>query len=49
MKVLHNSCNTVTRALPDMLTLSPRASDVHIRQSTHAYVKLLNMAFSNYK
>ena len=24
MKVLHNSCNTVTCALPDMSTLSPR-------------------------
>ena len=27
MKVLHNGCNTVTRALPDMFTLSPRAED----------------------
>ena len=43
MKVLHNSCNTVTCALPDMSTLSPqawgtRASGVHIRQSTCACV-----------
>ena len=43
MKVLHNSCNTVTRALPGMSTLSPHArgawaSGVHIRQSTRACV-----------
>ena len=43
MKVLHNSCNTITRALPDMSTLSPQAwgapaSGVHIRQSTRACV-----------
>ena len=36
MKVLHNNCNTVTHGLPDMSTLSPRASGVHIRQTTHA-------------
>ena len=36
MKVLHNSCNTVTHTLPDISTLSPRALGVHIRQSTHA-------------
>ena len=35
MKVLHNSCNTVTRGLPDISTLSPWASGVHIRQTTH--------------
>ena len=38
MKVLHNSCNTVTCTLPDMSTLSPQASGVHIRQSTCACV-----------
>ena len=27
-----------TRALPDMYALSPRASCIHIRQSTHAHV-----------
>ena len=32
MKVLHNSCNTVTRALPDMSTLSPRAVLVPVLQ-----------------
>ena len=51
MKVLHNSCNTVTCALPDMSTLSPRAcgpwaSGVHIRQitSTHACVTTIKCA-----
>ena len=34
MKVLHNSCNTVTCGLPDMSTLSPQALGVHIRQTT---------------
>ena len=29
MKVLHNGCNTVTCAHPDMFTLSPRAEDGH--------------------
>ena len=28
MKVLHNSCNTVTHGLPDMSTLTPQASGV---------------------
>ena len=27
-----------TRALPDMYALSPRASGIHIRQSTRAHV-----------
>ena len=41
--MLHNSCNTGTRGLPDMSTLSPRAcgpraSGVHIRQTTRACV-----------
>ena len=27
-----------TRALPDMYSLSPRASGIHIRQSTRAHV-----------
>ena len=40
MKVLHNSCNTVTCGLPDTSTLSPRACGpqalgVHIRQTMH--------------
>ena len=38
MKVLHNSCNTVTCGLPDMSTLSPQSSGVHIRQTTCACV-----------
>ena len=41
--MLRNSCNTGTRGLPDMSTLSPRAhgpqaSGIHIRQITHACV-----------
>ena len=41
--MLHNSCNMGTRGLPDMYTLcpracSPRASGVHIRQTTLARV-----------
>ena len=47
VKVLHNSCNTVTRALPGLSTLSPRAAGpraegVHIRQSTRACVITIN-------
>ena len=30
----HNSYTMSTRGLPDMYTLSPRASGVHIRQTT---------------
>ena len=37
-EVLHNSCNTGTRGLPDMSTLSPQASGVHIRQIPLAHV-----------
>ena len=37
-EVLHNSCNTGTRGLPDMYTLSPWALGVHIRQTTPACV-----------
>ena len=33
----HNSYTMCIRGLPDMYTLSPRASDVHIRQTTHAH------------
>ena len=41
--MVHNSCNMCIRGLPDMYTLSPRAcgpraSGVHIRQTTHAHV-----------
>ena len=41
MKALHNSYNTVTRALPDMSTFSPRtcdpwASGVHTYQAEHS-------------
>ena len=43
MKVLPSICNMGTHGLPDMFTLSPQAhgshaSDVHIRQTTHAHV-----------
>ena len=33
----HNSYTMCIRGLPDMYTLSPRASGVHIRQTTHAH------------
>ena len=33
----HNSYAMCIRGLPDMYTLSPRASGVHIRQTTHAH------------
>ena len=46
MKVLHNSCNIVTCTLPDMSTLSPRASGVHIRQSTCACVTTITYMHS---
>ena len=47
MEVLHNSCNTITHALPDTSTLNPRAcgpqaSGVHTRQSTRACVTTIN-------
>ena len=32
----HNSYTMSTRGLPDMYTLSPRASGVHIRQAGHS-------------
>ena len=31
-----------TRALPDIYAFSPRASGIHIRQSTHAHVITLS-------
>ena len=37
-EVKHISYNMGTRALPDMYALSPRASGIHIRQSTRAHV-----------
>ena len=41
--MVHNSCNMCTHGFLDMYTLSPRAcgpqaSDVHIRQTTHAHI-----------
>ena len=50
MKVLHNSCNTVTRGLPDISTLSPRAcgpraSGVRIRQTTRACVTTIKCRY----
>ena len=48
MKVLHNSCNTDTSALPDMSTLSPwasRALGVYIRQSTCACVTTIKCEY----
>ena len=33
----HNSYTMCIRDLPDMYTFSPRASGVHIRQTTHAH------------
>ena len=33
----HISYTMSTSALPDMYTLSPRASGVHIRQTTHVH------------
>jgi len=49
--VLHNSCNTGTHGLPDMSTLSPRAcgpraSGVHIRQTTRACVTTVTYTIS---
>ena len=38
IEALHNSCNTGTRGLSDMSTLSPHASGGHIRQTTRAHV-----------
>ena len=37
-KVQQISYNMGTRTFPDMYALSPRASGMHIRQSTRAYV-----------
>ena len=50
MKVLRNSCNTVTHDLPDMSTLSPwtcgpQASGVHIRQTTCACVTTIKCMY----
>ena len=52
VEVLHNSCNTCTRVLPDMYTLIPQAcgsrdSDVHISQITRVELQLLNMTAVN--
>ena len=52
VEVLHNSCNTCTRVLPDMYTLIPQAcssqdSDIHIRQTTRVVLQLLNVAAVN--
>ena len=41
----HNSYSMCIRGLPDMYTLSPRASGVHvvhIRQTTHAHGITIN-------
>ena len=44
-KVLFNSCNTGTSGLPDMYTLSPRASGVHIRQAASACITTIMYHF----
>ena len=36
--MIHNSCNMAIRDLPDMYTLIPRASGIHIRQIPHGHV-----------
>ena len=44
VKVLHNSCNTVTRALPNMSTLSPQALQVYISgRALMPVLQLLNV------
>ena len=53
-EVVHNSCNTGARGLPDMYTLSPRAcgpqaSGVHIRQTTRACVTTIKCHTSGNK
>ena len=51
-EVLHISYNMSTRALPDMYALSPRAcgpraSSIHIRQSTRAHVITYTYHYNN--
>ena len=48
--MVHNSCNMCTHGFPDMYTLSPRAcspraSGVHIRQSTRAHVTTITIDY----
>ena len=40
MKVLHNSCNTATRGLPDMSTLSPWAALIVPTDSVYHFILL---------
>ena len=35
--MIHNNYTMYIRGLPDMYTLGPRASGVHIRQTTHVH------------
>ena len=35
--MVHNSYTMSTRGLPEMYTLSPRVSGVHVRQTTRFY------------
>ena len=41
----HISCNMRTRGLPDMYTLGPRPSGVHIRQTIHAHVTTITCMY----
>ena len=43
MKVLHNSCNTVTRGLPDMSTLGPAALGFRVYISGRPLVSVLQL------
>ena len=43
MKVLHNSCNIVTSALPDMYTLGPAALGLWVYISGRALVPVLQL------
>ena len=44
----HISCNMDTRGLPDMYTLSPWASGVHIRQATRAHVTTITCTYGHF-
>ena len=43
MKVLHNGCNTVTCALPDMSTIGPVALGLRVYISGRALVPVLQL------
>ena len=44
--MLHNSSNMGTCGLPDMYTLCPRPSGVHIRQTTRAHVTTIKYSIA---